>query len=533
MRIAHELRTPLEGRLRNPNGVSTPSRGLSRARPRFSLGIDLGTAKCALAFVALDGDAESEVLTIPQLDSPAGMAEAPTLPSFLYLPEEGTAEAQWVAGSLARTKAAECPGRVAHSAKSWLCHHAADRSLPFLPWGSSDIADDRKISPVRASALLLGSLRDAWNHRFAGAGADFAFDSQVITVTVPASFDPIARRLTLAAAEQAGFPETVRLLEEPQAAFYRWLEQHGSADSLAAGRSPHGVGSGPVLVIDIGGGSTDFSLFEFRPNAGNHGPLIELTAASNHILLGGDNIDLAIAHLLEPQLVDAGTGLSGGQRCSLVDRCRDVKEKALSGEGRPDEVFTVSIPGRGPDVIDGLRSAHLVRADIEALLLDAFFPECDAEDGPMTAKAALGEWGLPYAPDPAVTRHLADFLRDRPPVGALLFHGGSLQPRLLRQRISQEIGKWQACPAPIELENSEPGLAVACGAAYIGKINHFGAERVEARTAHVTSGTGAGREQGMHERVRELAYRLWEVEGRPEGRQLDHWTQAELEVAAT
>jgi hypothetical protein len=543
----------LEGRLIDRYGVSTtnsrPADGLCAGRSRFSIGIDLGTTNCALAFTALDVDAESEILTVPQADSVA-MAEAQMLPSFLYLPQGATAaqlqgqkaaEGLWVVGRLARTRAAECPGRVVHSAKSWLCHHAADRSLPFLPWGSSDIASERKVSPVRASALILRCLRDAWNERFAGAGADFAFDSQVITVAVPASFDAMARRLTLAAAEEAGFPKSVRLLEEPQAAFYCWLERHARARSpLESSRN----GSGPrhVLVVDVGGGTSDFTLLDFRPDHANRGAEIRSIAASNHILLGGDNMDLAIAHCLEPQLVDEREGLSDGQWRYLVALCRDVKEKALSGDGPAHEVFAVSVPGRDPNLSTELRTGHLTRAEIEALLLDAFFPECDADSGPVTTKGALGEWGLPYAPDPAVTRHLAAFLRNRPAVGALLFNGGSLRPWPFRQRICRLIGKWQECSPPIELENSEPDLAVARGAAHFGKFSHdlfLEAHRTPSSRvddsddsdSEVMSATSAEVERGIDQRVRERAYSIWEVEGQPEGRQLDHWAQAELDVS--
>ncbi|MGP6159122.1 MAG: Hsp70 family protein, partial [Vulcanimicrobiaceae bacterium] len=429
---------------------------------------------------------------IPQWDAPAVVTDAPTLPSFLYLPHDAEAERfggsgagdhAWVAGRLARANAAEFPGRVAHSAKSWLCHHAADRTAPFLPWGSDELAREQKISPVRASVLLLAALRDAWNVRFAERGAEFAFDSQSMTLTVPASFDAAAQRLTLAAAQEAGFPESLRLLEEPQAAFYRWLEQHDPLSELS--RLADGAGeTNHVLVVDIGGGTSDFSLFAFRPNAERGGSGIERIAVSNHILLGGDNMDLALAHRLEPQLTGADDGLSAGQWAYLVARCRDVKERALSGEGPADEPFSVSIPGRGSGLIAGARSAHLSRSEIEKLLLEGFFPECAADETPLQTKTALGEWGLPYAADPGVTRHLADFLRDRPAVGAVLFNGGALAPRSLRQRISQQIGKWQGSQAPLVLENPEPQFAVARGAARFGRIAHSRAQRIKARSAH-------------------------------------------------
>ena len=404
-------------------------------------------------------------------------------------------------GRLARGKAAEVPGRVAHSAKSWLCHHTTDRSAAFLPWGSEDIGNDRKISPIRASALILNALRGAWDDRFAGSGAEFRFDAQEITVTVPASFDAAAQRLTLEAAAEAGFPTTVRLLEEPQAAFYRWLEQHGSTGELW-GRLPNPDAEvHHVLVVDIGGGTSDFSLFELRPGGAGAVSAIKRIAVSDHILLGGDNIDLALAHLVEPRLAGDGGKLSGGQWDTLVARCRDLKERALSDDGSPDQVFPLSIPGRGSGLVAGALSAQLTRTEIEAVLLDGFFPKCDADARPYKTRTGLKEWGLPFAADSAVTRHLADFLRDRPRVDAVLFNGGALYPERLRERLQREIGKWQQGDPPPVLDNPEPDLAVARGAARFGKILHQRTERIEAGAARAvfleahekSSGGGEGR----------------------------------------
>src|SRR5215469_15208673 len=271
------------------------------ARAHFSIGIDLGTTNCAVAFVPLDDEARSEIFGIPQWDTLSAIAESPALPSFLYLPDEAAAAViqtgkvgneEWVVGRFARKKAVESPGRVAHSAKSWLCHHTSDRSARFLPWGSDDIARNSKISPVRASALILSHLKRAWNTRFADAGADFEFDRQEITVTVPASFDAAAQRLTLMAALEAGFPETVCLLEEPQAAFYCWLEQHDFATDLAARLPNNADGTHHVLVVDIGGGTSDFSLFELRLQRDGSAQYIKRKAVGDHVLLGGDNVDL-------------------------------------------------------------------------------------------------------------------------------------------------------------------------------------------------------------------------------------------------
>jgi molecular chaperone DnaK (HSP70) len=465
---------------------------LRKSKPaRYSIGIDLGTTNSALAFVSLVGDATPEILLISQWENLAGLAEQPTLPSFLYLPEDAVAAhfrgmasggGEWIIGRFARTKAGETPGRVVHSAKSWLCHHAADRSAPFLPWGTSDLTGEQKISPVRASALVLNYLREAWNSRFAAAG--FAFDDQEITVTVPASFDAGAQRLTMAAAEEAGFPGNVRLLEEPQAAFYCWLERHDPAHELRRRLDDRDAGPRYALVIDIGGGTSDFSLFELHLNKPSPIPHIRRVAVSEHILLGGDNIDLAIAHFIEPRLAGRGGQLSGVQWGHLVASCRELKERSLAGAGPPDERFAVALPGRGSGMITGSQVATVTRAEIESVLLNGFFPLCDGGAQPHRPQAALREWGLPYASDSAVTRHLADFLRDRPRVDAVLFNGGSVQPPPLRQRLREQIAAWQDGFAPHVLENDEPALAVARGAARFGALLHHQTGHIAAGAAH-------------------------------------------------
>ena len=453
------------------------------SRAKFSIGIDLGTTNCAMAFVPLDGEAsQSEMFPVPQWESLAALSESLTLPSFLYLPSEGEAAQmlgrefsghEWISGRFARKKASESPGRVAHSAKSWLCHHAVDRSAPFLPWRSDQIPIEKRISPIQASALLLEYLRGAWDARFSGEGSPF-FD-QEITITVPASFDAAAQRLTLDAASQAGFPDNVRLLEEPQAAFYRWLEQHSSPDAL---KLPE-IGACHVLVIDIGGGTSDFSLFEISRKSGAPLPHIKRVAVSDHLLLGGDNIDLAIAHHIEPRL--ASEALSPTQWNFLVARCRDLKERCLTSAAGED--FPVSVPSQGSSLLGKTLTARIRRAEVESITLDGFFPECNADDRPSRTQAGLREWALPYAADSAVTRYLADFLRDRPRVDAILFNGGSLHPEALRLRLQQQIAKWQRGDKPQILDNPEPDLAVARGAARFGSLLRRRAERIEAGAA--------------------------------------------------
>ena len=467
---------------------------MEQTSARYSIGIDLGTTNSALAFVPLAGAAPSEVLAIPQLASAIAIEAAPSLPSFLFLPQDAAAEPatsvqhalddRWVIGRFARDKAADAPGRVVHSAKSWLSQHSADRSAPFLPWGSDDVDRSDKLSPMDASALMLRHLREAWNERFAPADDDDAtFDRQVITITVPASFDAVAQQLTFDAARMAGYPDTVRLLEEPQAALYRWLELHEPADTDWGVRPDTDPGKRCILVVDIGGGTSDFSLFAFDTVGGRGDGRLQRLAVSEHILLGGDNMDLALAHRLEAALADGET-LSSRQWGFVVARCRDIKEEALGTPGTPDEAFSVAVAGRGSSFIATTHSAQLSRATIEQVLLDGFFAPCTADEYPLRATAGLREFGLPFARDPAITRHLADFLRDRPAVDAVLFNGGALSPQRIRQRLRELIGAWQNRPAPLELDNREPELAVARGAACFGRLVVARAERIAAGAAH-------------------------------------------------
>jgi len=428
---------------------------------RYSIGIDLGTTNSALAFAPLEGEeAGTSLFEIPQYESAGSVVTAATLPSFLYLSPEAESTGRWQVGRLARKQAADTPGRVVHSAKSWLCHHVADRSAPFLPWRSDEIPVNQRISPIRASSLILAHLREAWDQ----AHPEAPFAEQRLTITVPASFDAVAQGLNLEAAREAGCGEPVQLLEEPQAAFYRWLERGESAE-------------GHVLVVDIGGGTSDFSLFEIRPD--HPLPKVKRIAVSEHLLLGGDNLDLALAHILEPRLTEEG--LAPAQWNQLVARCRDVKERCLGGDPAP--TFKVSIPGRGSGLFASALSAELTREEIEMIVLEGFYPETGREERPAEAEAGLREWALPYTADSAVTRYLADFLRDRPRVDAVLFNGGSLQPERLRQRLREQIGRWQGGEPPRELVNEERDLAVAHGAARFGRLVHRRTERIEAGAA--------------------------------------------------
>jgi molecular chaperone DnaK (HSP70) len=460
-------------------------------KAQCSIGIDLGTTNSALAYIPLAGDGHPEALAVSQWETLATLVEAPTLPSFLYLPEDAFAAqlrervsgtGEWIVGRLARRRAGETPGRVVRSAKSWLCHHTANRFAPILPWGSEALVPAQKISPVGASALVLSYLRNTWDSYFRGSG--WAFDDQEVTITVPASFDAAAQRLTLDAAELAGFPSHVRLLEEPQAAFYCWLDQFSAGDPLWTGLDTHRAEPRHVLIIDIGGGTSDFSLFELRPGLSGTIPDIRRVAVSEHILLGGDNVDLALAALLEPRLVGERGQMSGPQWDHLVALCRDLKEQALSGKASANERLTVALPARGSSLVAGAQTVTLKGDEVERLVLDGFFPICDARARPYRTQLGLRDWGLPYAADSAVTHHLADFLRDRPHVDFVLFNGGSLHSVVVRQRLLEQIEAWQGGTHPIELKTSEPDLAVARGAARFGNLLHSHSRYIAAGAAH-------------------------------------------------
>ncbi len=438
---------------------------MSACNSRFRIGIDLGTTNCALAAVAADAS-ETSLLEIPQTVSEGSTAAFPTLPSFLYLPPGST---QWIAGRWPRTRAGEVPGRVVSSAKSWLVHHAADRRSPFLPLGTQDLAAQDRLSPVGALSLLLRILADAWN----AAHPDALLAAQEIAITVPASFDPAAQQLTLEAARDAGFPDRTILIEEPQAAFYAWME-NANLPALKPSGASH------VLVVDIGGGTTDLSLFAIKP--GQPVPKLSRIAVSEHLLLGGDNLDLALAHHLETQLAP-GSQLPAGSFAQLVARCRDIKEEALGTA--EDRSWPVAVASPGASLLKGTLRAEISTREISRLILEGFFPPVGPGEIPLRAASGLREMGLPYAKDPAITRHLADFLRGRPPVDFVLFNGGITKAPAIRERILENLSRWQPDRPPQVLDNADPDLAVARGAARFLHLRAAGdASRIEAGAAH-------------------------------------------------
>lgn len=452
---------------------------------QYVIGIDLGTTNCALAFAPAGGDprepAPVALFEIPQLVNAGEVRDEPLLPSFLYLPgaadfPAGSIALPWedspeyVTGALAQKRGAEVANRLVASAKSWLSHAGVDRTEPILPLNAPEGV--RKVSPVEASRRYLEHLRAAWDSKM----PDAPFTDQQVLVTVPASFDAVARELTLKAAEEAGY-KNLLLLEEPQAAFYAWIERHPDwRERVAVGDL--------ILVVDIGGGTTDFTLIAVTEQAGELA--LERIAVGEHILLGGDNIDLALARHLEQQLASKGTKLDAMQLHTLWQQCRLAKERLLA-TGNTKREEPVTILGRGTGLVGGTIKLKLAAEDVERILDHGFLPSVSSHDLPQRRKMGFAEIGLPYAADAAITRHLARFLRQqaaqsehgsvrRGPSGLaapthVLFNGGVLRAGLVRQRILEVLNGWLAeeglTPAA-PLLGEDLMHAVARGAAYYG-----------------------------------------------------------------
>ena len=462
--------------------------------PQFSIGIDLGTTHCALSWIdhaASDGERVAQgVLDVPQLTAPASVQAQPLLPSFLYLPHDseltpadrtlpGQAPHGGVVGEFARTRGAATPIRLVSSAKSWLCHPGVDRRAPLLPADAPE--DVARLSPLAASTRYLEHLRWAWEQAHPGA----PLAQQQVTVTIPASFDPAARELTAEACQAAGLAHFT-LLEEPQAALYSWIQASGGAWRKQ-------VAHGDVLlVVDVGGGTTDFSLIAVLEQDGNLA--LQRVAVGEHILLGGDNMDLALAYGVARKLAQEGKPLDAWQTRALAHACRAAKEQLLADATLPS--VPVVVPSRGSKLIGGSIRTEVTQAEVLQLLLEGFFPRVAASDKPQVrARAALTQLGLPYAQDAAVTRHLAAFLSRQldataqieglqPRAGAsfvhptaVLFNGGVLKAPQIEQRILEVLSGWLAAegaPAPRVLEGANLDLAVARGAAYHGYVARQG-----------------------------------------------------------
>ncbi|MEM5403274.1 Hsp70 family protein [Paraburkholderia unamae] len=472
--------------------------------PRYSIGVDLGTTHCALSYVDLsasDGEKTQQgVLNVTQLTAPGTLESPDLLPSFLYLPHEGeltpgdltlpwTTTREYAVGELARSRGAGTPIRLVSSAKSWLCHPGVDRRAAILP--NDAPPEVTRVSPLESSVRYLTHLREAWDH----AHPEAPFGEQEITVTIPASFDPAARELTAEAAQAAGYAN-MTLLEEPQAALYSWIQNSGGA-----WRKDVKVGD-IILVVDVGGGTTDLSLIAVVEREGN----LELhrVAVGEHILLGGDNMDLALAHVVARKLATQGTQADPWQLRALTYACRSAKETLLS-DASVDTVPIV-VPSRGSKLIGGSIRTELTRAELTQIILEGFFPQVDAAARPaVRTRVGLTQLGLPYAQDAGVTRHLAAFLGRQvqalaelegfgaPPAGAtflhptaVLFNGGVFKSALLSQRVLDILDGWLAAEgaAPARLlGGADLDLAVARGAAYYGYVKRGKGVRIRGGTA--------------------------------------------------
>ncbi len=484
----------------------------SNDQPRYVVGIDLGTTNTVLAAADTSASGEPDLRLVPleQLVAAGEVAPRAMLPSVRYhaaagelaaaqvaLPwRERTTAAPVVVGAFAQELGARVPGRLVTSAKSWLCHPDVDREAPVLPWGAPE--DVPRVSPVEASASYLAHVRAAWDL----AHPDHPLAAQDVVLTVPASFDDDARRLTVRAAERAGLPK-VRLIEEPQAAVYDWLWRRRSNAGEMLGRFKL------ILVCDVGGGTSDFSLVraELRPG----GPRLTRTAVGDHLMLGGDNMDLALARGVEARW--GGAPLGATQLAALVQQCRVAKERLLGDD--PPEKTSVAVLGGGARLVGGARSAELLRDDVQRAVLDGFFPRTAPGEEPAKRAAAIREFGLPFVADPAVTRHVAAFLARHaeiarealgtaetfPVPDAVLPNGGVFRSAAIRARLLEVLAGWRGGAAPLELDNAEPDLAVARGAAAYGLARRGVGLRIGGGTARAYFLRVEGKKAGSREAV--------------------------------
>lgn len=466
---------------------------------RFVVGIDLGTTNSAVAYVdTVEFPWRVRTFRVPQLVAPGQVEPRETLPSFHYeaAPGEMAPDAlrlpwceeppRWTVGVFARDQGAVAPGRLIASSKSWLCHSAVDRTAALLPWqGADDVA---RLSPVEASSRILAHIRQAWD----AARPDHPLAEQDLVLTLPASFDEIARELTVKAAATAGLARIV-LIEEPQAAFYAWIYAQGDRweSQVAPGQK--------ILVCDCGGGTSDFTLIRVR-RADDGKVQFHRVAVGNHLILGGDNLDLALARHLEARLTDGGR-LDPRPWAVLFRTCRRVKETLLDHDA--PERLAVNVPGTGAKLIGGGRQIEITRDEVRQLLLDGFFPRTGFDEPPERRASGFQEFGLPFAPDPAVTRYLAAFLRShrhvaldeadatsrhdpaRPDI--VLFNGGLFASDAIRRRLLDVLSDWFAAEepgwTPLVLANDRLDLAVARGAAYYGMVRRGQGVRIAAALA--------------------------------------------------
>ncbi len=466
--------------------------------PRFIIGIDLGTTNSTLSYVDTEKGHESiETFRIPQLVSEGTVRDLPVLASSLYLPGEydlpkgsislpWDADAGYIVGELARVQGARVPANLVSSAKSWLCHSRVDRKDPILPWGKESAG--RRVSPVEASSYYLRHLRDAWNHIAARGDEDLLLERQQIIITIPASFDETARELTAEAVRMAGM-EAFTMLEEPQAAFYAWISSRRDARGELKGKGRL------LLVFDVGGGTTDFTLIRLQGDGSAHG--FTRVAVGDHLMLGGDNMDLALAKRMEERLGK----FDHLQWLSVIQQCRIAKEEILASSGSRE--VAISVLGGGRGVVGGSREGKLTADDVRDIVIDGFYKEVGrGEEVVRMRSSGFQELGLPYESDTAIMRHLSTFLkrhsgneglldmlnvRDgvavvRPDL--VLFNGGVFGSEAIRDHAAHVLrqwfsdGKWSLTV----LENDRFDHAVSIGAAYYGLVLRGRGERVSGGT---------------------------------------------------
>jgi molecular chaperone DnaK (HSP70) len=457
------------------------------AKPKYITGIDLGTTNIVVTQIPLaktdqDSMEEPEVFQILQEFSKGTLEERSELPSFLFerLAEKHVLpwdkDSRFLLGAFARERGEEVPARLVSSAKSWLCNPRIDRRAAILPWNGPE--DALKISPLETMVEFLTHIKNAWNNQFKEK-----LEDQIVVLTIPASFDAVARDLTTDAAQSAGL-SAVTLLEEPQAAFYSWISQSG-----APWREQVKKGD-VVLVVDVGGGTTDFSLIEVGESEGELS--LERVAVGNHILLGGDNMDLTLAFHVKAKLEESKKKISTWQAIALSHQCRKAKELLLSDPKRKSEPIVIS--GRGSSVIGGTIKSSIERSDLEKILVDGFFPVCSIDDLPSDqGESGFREVNLAYATDPAITRHLAAFLNSRHGKDsyrypqAVLFNGGVFQSSPFRDRLVETINSWLKDAGKSEikvLEGYDLGRAVAQGASAFGLARQGRGIRIRGGVSH-------------------------------------------------
>jgi Hsp70 protein len=462
-------------------------------KERYLIGIDLGTTNCSMAY-ALRGEDEQKILqfAIPQVIDSGSQDDRFTLPSFVYFPlkEELKSKAAGIdwdvdrkhcVGHFARERGAEVPSRLVSSAKSWLCHSGINRREKVLPMGSED--KQIQISPLEACSAFLCHLKEAWKAKM----PKIPFEKQDILITVPASFDPSARQLVQEAASIAGYPDII-LLEEPQSAFYSWLHHHEKdwRKLLRVGDC--------VLVVDIGGGTTDFSLISVEDENGNL--TLKRIAVGAHLLLGGDNIDLSLAYLAKGKLEEQGHSIDDFQMHSLTHVCRTAKEALLSDN--PPSSYDIVIVGRGSKLIGNTLKTTITRKEAEQTILDGFIPIIAPEErSVIDRRSGIQQVGLPYAQDPRISAQLAKFLSmtgeaDTKSMAnfilptAVLFNGGTMKGAALRRRLCDVLNHWAkglGKESIKELPNPDYDFAVSRGAAYYGLARTGHAIRIRSGTS--------------------------------------------------